>query len=335
MPGKSYKTSTATNGACFEDDLLYRYLEKMTTQEEGERIEQHLNECNHCFADVTALTEMIQTPVTDTEKIEIAQSRQITPEEQVRKILDLVEADRAAVERNQIDDIPAVEPVWGKFAERIANIRRRFDSIWKPAIAWPAIILLLIIGGRPQYLAWRSQVFVDRGLTALTERLTINSREQPRPTGGFKYEEFGATRSEENKSIYESAQANFETALQLKNQNAAAHHCLGTYYLLVEKDFAQAQAEYVLAWSQDSTNASLRNDLGVVAFYQGDYAEAMEQFSRALEQDSHLIEARYNLATLYQNQDRREEARREWEKYLKLDPDSKWSEVARNRLEVL
>lgn len=335
MPGKSYKTNEANTGACLDDDLLYRHLEKMTTQEEEERIEQHLDTCNTCFADLTALTEIIQTPITEAEKIEIARSRQITPEEQVRRILDLVEADRAAVERNQIDDITATEKVWDKFTKHIKNIQRHLDSILKPAIVWPAIILLLIIGGRPQYLAWRSQVLTDRGLTSLTERMTINSREEPRPTGGFKYEEFGRTRNDENKSLYEAARANFENALQFKRQNVSAHHYLGTYYLLVEKDFEQAKAEYVLALAQDSTNASIRNDLGVVAFYQGDYDEAIEQFSRALNQDSRLIEACYNLATLYQNQGRREEARREWAKYLRLDPHSKWSEVVRNRLEVL
>lgn len=85
MPGKSHKIS---NGAHLDDDLLYRHLEKMTTLEEEARIEQHLDTCNNCFAELTALTEIIQTPITETEKIEIARSRKISPEKQVEKILE-------------------------------------------------------------------------------------------------------------------------------------------------------------------------------------------------------------------------------------------------------
>lgn len=331
MPGKSHKIS---NGAHLDDDLLYRHLEKMTTLEEEELIEQHLDTCNSCFADLIALTEVIQTPITEAEKIEIARTRKVSAEEQVQRILGWVEAGRPV--ENQIDDVSTTKTYWDKFINRLADIRQHFGNFWKPAVAWPAIVLLLILGGRPQYLAWRSQVFADRGFFTLVVHAPIASREEPRPTGGFKYDEFGGlTRSGEPQLVYDSVRTNLEKALQFKNNNIVAQHYWGTYYLTIEKNWGRAKAEYLIALAADSTNASILNDLGVVAFYQGDDDEALKKFSLALKYDFQLVEAHYNLATLYQKQGKLEDARREWEKCLEYESNSGWTKVIRNQLEQL
>jgi tetratricopeptide (TPR) repeat protein len=58
----------------------------------------------------------------------------------------------------------------------------------------------------------------------------------------------------------------------------------------------------------------------------------MESFQRALASDPSFADAHFNLAMTLQELKREDEARAHWEAYLKLDPESKWAEIARRHL---
>lgn len=335
MPGKSNKINRTANGACLGDDLLYRHLEKLTTAAESQVVEEHLISCNTCFHNFSTLARSAHAPATEAEKIELARLSKLTPPEQIRKILDYVEADGPAGERKEVDNLAITTSVWDKIRVVLDDFRLGTGHLWKPAVIGVSIILLLFLAGRAPYRAWQSRTLAASGLSYLIEQRPIASREEPRPSGGFKYAEFGGTRSETSAAAFAPARAELEKALQLNDKSAAAHHYLGTFYLLIENDLAKAQAEYLAALAQDSTNAAVRNDLGVIAFYQGRYSEAEKNFSLSLRAASTLAEPRYNLATLYQAQGRNEDAVRAWTEYLGLDADSQWAAVARARLELL
>lgn len=335
MPGKSNKINKAANGACLSDELLYRYLEKLTREAESQSVEEHLISCETCFHNFTTLARSAHTPATEAEKIELAHLPKLPPPEQIRKILDYIETDSPAVERKEADDFTITPNVWDKIRAVLDDFRLGAGHLWKPALIGAGTILLLLLSGRAPYRAWQSRTLAAKSLSYLVEQRPIASRAEPRPSGGFKYAEFGGTRGETSPATFAAARALLEKSLQLNAKNTTAHHYLGTFYLLIEHDLAKAQTEYLAAFAQDSTNAAVRNDLGVIAFYQGRYSEAERNFSRALQDDSTLIEARYNLATLYQAQGRNEDATREWKKYLARDADSEWAAVAKARLELL
>jgi tetratricopeptide (TPR) repeat protein len=333
MSGKSHKAEAGITGECLSDNQLYRYIEKLATDEESREVQQHLDSCAKCFDGVVMLARNMHTPASETEQFEIARRRRLAPQDQVAKILDYVEAECAPADQKQAG-VAVVRTIWESIKTALGYLSFGPSGAWRPIVAVASLVFLFLIG-RPFYLDWRSATLTARGLSFLAEQRAITARDETRPVGGFKYEEFSRTRSEENQSMYAPARADLERALQLDGKNASAQHYLGTYYLLIENDWNKAQEQYALALAQDSTNAAVLNDLGAAAFRQGDYDGAAENFSRALKYEARLKEAQYNLATVYQRQGKKAEAAREWEKYLQLESDRDWIEVAKSRLELL
>ncbi len=61
----------------------------------------------------------------------------------------------------------------------------------------------------------------------------------------------------------------------------------------------------------------------------------MEHYQAALEIAPTYADAHYNLALLYQGSNQMMKALRHWTEYLKLDPSSHWSTIARRELSKL
>jgi len=323
-------------GGCLSDDLIFRYTEGKATKAEAQSVYQHLNSCETCFAIVATLAK---TPVnlhSEPDFVEFEKAVTLHPEQQFARILSYVHPQGLQTDQVQSNALGVTEKLWQGIKDTARSMGVAIEAYSKPAIALAATIIVSFIIGRPYYYAWRSNDLAKGALAYLAENHSITSRDELRPAGGFRYDEFGPTRGGESKSIYyEPAKASLEKALQLNGKNSSAHHYLGTYYLLIERNLSQAKEHYVLALAQDSANAAILNDLGIVAFHNGAYDEAAEKFSMALKRNPQLLEAHYNLATLYQKQGKGEDALKEWEKYLQLDPTFNWAEVARNRLKLL
>jgi len=335
MHGKSHKIEK-TAGACLDDDSLYRYLEKLATEEESHRVERHLNSCTTCFRDFAALARSAYTPATEAEKIELASLPKLPPQEQVEKILDYIETE-CGPNTPEADFFAFLQKMWEKVKIFTVKMISPPNQLWKPAVALASIIVLYVGIVRPIYNSNQSNSLADSGLSFLVANYYL-PKDVPRPQGGFKYDvfDFGQTRSGERRirgedlRRYELAKKDLQKALAFNNKNAAAHHYLGTYYLLVEMNFDRAREQYRLVLAQDSTNASILNDLGVLAWHEGALDEAAKKFSLALKYVPDFLEAQYNMATLYQEQGKVGEAMTEWKKYLALDQDSDWAKIARS-----
>lgn len=319
-------------GSCIDDDVLYRYLDGLLSKRRKREVEAHLNSCITCFDEMSALLLAVHAPSSAEETAELSRMTTLPPEQEVAQILDFVEQERLNTDNGEFGFLKALR-------KKTRNI---FVDLWlprgwllRPAMACAVTVICILAIGRPIYDRWRSNELAESGLSDLAGKYTITSRDGLRPSGGFRYDEFGATRSGENISNYEPARSSFEKSINLNHENSSAHHSLGTYFLLVEKDLKQAKEHYDAALAGDSTNAGTINDLGVLAFLAGSPDEAIEKFRLALLHNPQLLEARYNLATVYQNQGKQDEAQQEWAKYVELDPTSDWADVARSRMELL
>jgi len=92
MPGKSYNKKEAS-GKCLSGEQLYRYLEKLLPKAESQTVQEHLDSCSACFDDMVTLARNAYAPASEAEKLEIARLPKLSPQEQVAKILDYVEAE--------------------------------------------------------------------------------------------------------------------------------------------------------------------------------------------------------------------------------------------------
>lgn len=96
-----------------------------------------------------------------------------------------------------------------------------------------------------------------------------------------------------------------------------------------------AVAQYELAVGREADYAEAWNNLGIAQGDLGDATAAIAAFRRALELVPHYADAHYNLADALAQQDDLEGARRHFRAYLSFDPNSRWAEQVRRRLQQL
>ncbi len=223
-----------------------------------------------------------------------------------------------------------------------------FSPAWRLA---GCAVLILGIG----IVIWRSLFYnsdIDIGLSALNQAYRERRPLAARVTG-LSYAPFPDTRGAgdiDNKIDYrarEYSELLFRREAA-ERPTAAALHALGKYYL-TQKRFNSAIDQFEAALKSDPDNARLHSDLGAAQFEKGksdrpnDQSGAAEvtlgrsrdHLSRALELDDSLLEALFNRALLNQTMNLSEEAKKDWESYLKKDATSAWAEEAKENLKSL
>jgi Flp pilus assembly protein TadD len=105
--------------------------------------------------------------------------------------------------------------------------------------------------------------------------------------------------------------------------------------LLVPLGLFETELEVVAlgASEVDPEHAEAWNNLGVGRGEQGDRRGAIAALSRALELVPHYADAHYNLAEALAVAGDLDGARRHWRAYLTFDPNSRWAEQVRRRLQ--
>ncbi|MCB9879671.1 MAG: tetratricopeptide repeat protein [Planctomycetes bacterium] len=118
----------------------------------------------------------------------------------------------------------------------------------------------------------------------------------------------------------------------LPGGTAEAHFNLGNcYYALKRRKEAVDQFAGAIARAPDYAEAW--NNLGIVRGEVGDRHGAVAALERALELVPHYADAHYNLAEALAVVGDLERARKHWRAYLTFDPNSRWAEQARRRLQ--
>lgn len=113
---------------------------------------------------------------------------------------------------------------------------------------------------------------------------------------------------------------------------AETHFNLGNCYYALRRR-SEAAAQFVAALAKAPAYAEAWNNLGIVRGELGDRAGAVEALRRALELVPHYADAHYNLAEALAVVGDLEGARRHWRAYLTFDPNSRWAEQVRRRLQ--
>ena len=118
----------------------------------------------------------------------------------------------------------------------------------------------------------------------------------------------------------------------LPGGTAETHFNLGNcYYELRRRKEAVDQFAAAIAKAPDYAEAW--NNLGIARGEIGDRHGAVEALERALELVPHYADAHYNLADALAVVGDLERARQHWRAYLTFDPNSRWAEQVRRRLQ--
>jgi len=114
---------------------------------------------------------------------------------------------------------------------------------------------------------------------------------------------------------------------------AEAHFNLGNCYYSLRRR-AEARAQFEAATRRSPDYAEAWNNLGIVSGELGDRDGALAALRQALALVPHYADAHYNLAEALAVLGDLDGARRHWRAYLSFDPNSRWADQVRRRLET-
>ena len=217
--------------------------------------------------------------------------------------------------------------------ERQQTNRKR----WVPSTELRIAASILIIVGLTTGVFWAlrgGDSELDKGLAALQTAYGQQRPFEPRisalPYSSYAGSTRGSRVDEQRQGDLRRAQLHLEQAIKEK-PTPEAHHALGKVYL-AQRSFDEAIREFDQALSGSRNQAQVYNDLGVASLEKGDFNRSLESFNKALQLDGNLLEALFNRALCYEKQSRINEAKTDWNEYLKRDSTSPWADEARRHL---
>jgi tetratricopeptide (TPR) repeat protein len=114
--------------------------------------------------------------------------------------------------------------------------------------------------------------------------------------------------------------------------NPEAHFNLGNCLYALRRR-SEAASQFTLATARAPDYAEAWNNLGIVRGELGDRQGAIDALERALVLVPHYADAHYNLADALAVVGDLSGARRHWRAYLSFDPNSRWADQVRRRLQ--
>jgi len=212
----------------------------------------------------------------------------------------------------------------------------RTGKRWLPSTELRIAASILIIFGLT-FGVWRalrnSESEFDKGMVALQTVFREQRPIEPR-VSTLPHSRFTSTRGSEvdDQRTDQLRRAQLHLAQAVKeNPTPEAHHSLGKVYL-AQRKFDDAIREFQQSLSGNQNQAQVYNDLGVAWLEKGDFNRSLESFNKALQLDGNLLEALFNRALCYERQSRFDQAKRDWNEYLKRDSTSPWADEARRHL---
>lgn len=177
------------------------------------------------------------------------------------------------------------------------------------------------------------QRVIDFRVDAL--RADVVERLRPAPTDATRRNAYVAylegCRLDEDEATYVEAEAAYREALRLDPTFVSAMTNLGNLRYRLG-DEAGAVTLYERALALDPEQPEAHYNLGFIEFEKGHLTIALPFFEKAVSLDPGFADAHFNLASVLDQLGRGADARRHWQIYLELEPDSAWAELARDRL---
>ena len=118
----------------------------------------------------------------------------------------------------------------------------------------------------------------------------------------------------------------------LPGAGCEARFNLGNCYYALRRR-SPAATQFAAAVAEAPEYAEAWNNLGIVRGELGDRHGAIDALRRALELVPHYADAHYNLAEALAVVGDRDGARQHWRAYLTFDPNSRWADQVRRRLQ--
>jgi len=193
---------------------------------------------------------------------------------------------------------------------------------------------VVVVEDEREYEASSGQLLIDFSVKSIEESIIAElSSHKASRANRTAYEWYleGCRLDEEPETLGKAEEA-YHRAIYLDPNLANAYTNLGNLRYRAGSP-EDARILYTKAIEVDVCQPEAHYNLGFLEFEDGDLSHALECFERAVELDPTFADAHFNLAmTLYRLDV--EQARRNihWQRYLELDPQGPWADIARTKL---
>ncbi|MDZ7292254.1 MAG: tetratricopeptide repeat protein [candidate division KSB1 bacterium] len=301
--------------------LIGKFLNNELFAAQRHEVESHLAMCQNCRLQLVEIFRASIEPVSEEEKKLLTALPPFDITEQARQIISLMP--------------PAMETP-GPMERLSTWLSARLPRLTLPRPAWQIALAVLLIaiclsGYRP-FREWQGNRHAQIAISRLQEAWTITN-DDLRPAEEFSLSLFSQTHSAESAGAA-TVLVEFRKALQWDPENRPARLGLATYWCFTG-DLASADSLTQLLIEKNPEDYEAWNNHGLIAARREDSTAALSAFDKAVQIRPDYAIATFNRATMLYHLARREEARKAYEDFLKNDPNSKWAEVARTRLQAL
>src|SRR5215510_2263680 len=305
--GKDTKCPDEADALAFSENTL-------STHQRNE-LERHFSGCTDCQNTLAFLgREKINSVAITDQEITL----------QTDRVLSYIQRD----ERNRFDNL------------REKKHSTRGFSVSYAVLASAGLIICAIAAGIV-FVMTRDQAPSAAAMASLKQGLKDSRLSEARISGGFDYSRHaGSTRgidNNDNDFYLTRAENKVKFAADQEYKDIENRIVLARVYLAraTPDGAAQALKIYDQLGSAASGHPELLNDIGVAHVQQRDYSEAIAYFKRALERNPSYSEALFNLALAEGFDNRTEDARRDWQKFIDQSSGDGWKAEARSRLDSL
>ena len=140
-----------------------------------------------------------------------------------------------------------------------------------------------------------------------------------------------ASSLDEDPRTFDEAESLYARAVELDPRLAIAYTNLGNLRYR-RGDVEAAETLYKRALATDEHQAEAHYNLGYIALERGEAEVAAKRFTEAVALDPRFADAHFNLAMALEESGNPRRARTHWRKYLDLEPEGAWAEIAREHL---
>lgn len=300
---------------CPDNELLIRYVDKESTEEENQIVEAHLDQCRKCLEIAANLIRLEENPVTEEDIKAVRGTLKFTPEEQVKKIFSYYE------ESKKSDPVPERIP--------LPPTPPPVKVPWK--MLWPAaaviLLLALFVGGNQLLTSTEANSQFAKAEALMQDSLRIYF-EDVRLSGNYNISASGTLMGSERETYQERAESHIQKAIKNGATSSKVLQLLAEVYI-AKGEFAKADSVLQELRETPGDLAPVLNNLGVSQFKQKHWQKAAGYFQQATETDPGFPKALFNLALAESQLGDTTQAISHLQTYLELETD----EVGRNAAE--
>ncbi|MFQ5707422.1 MAG: tetratricopeptide repeat protein [bacterium] len=254
---------------------------------------------------------------------------------------DLTDYSPISIAENVLDACPPDLPeqslastsIWSAFKRGMQTVFEAIQLRPGTGLAVVVVIFAIVLFGQRRFRQWRAEVHTNAGFEALRQDWMITT-DDLRPSGGFPLSIFSVTHAPGASEAPNEAVKQFSSALDWdKNDNAAYRGLATSAYF--QGRLARADSLLKLLIAQDPQDYQAWNMLGLIAARLQDSTRALVAFERASKIRPDFVEAIYNSARIFELTGQTEAARRAYQQYLQIDPQSEWADWVRRKLSTL